>query len=369
MPGPFTKNETTYFTTASGHQQPKFLHNRTWNTSSRDAQGNLILIPQVYSLTRKSNLTYHQWIRSNGTNVLASSFGTGGYTTGEKAIADLRQRCYNQAYQRFYNGLRGETAGIGVNISQWRQSWQMVKHMQDRLYSYARDAAVEANRRNRFGKRLKKERAADVFLEYQFGWAPIFSDMWTLVRELAGWNGGNPDGWYRGKMSVTEKVPDKGSPLSTVFVYECSATVSVTVAAKVTVENPNLWIANRMGLVNPAAILWDRIPWSFLVGAFANVNSYISSFTNDWGLDLRYINRTDTVVLRQNGKYTNTYPKDHASYAETFVGWHERYKSRSLLSGLTRPQLQVRLPKLEWTSALIGSSLLYQQISRLGKPR
>jgi len=259
-----------------------------------------------------------------------------------------------------------DTAGLAINLLQWRQTWQMIKHNQDRIYSLVKDAAVESRRRGRTGRFLPRERFADAFLEKQFGWGPLLSDIWTGVKYLAGWNSETNPGWFRGSALASCTVPDV-SPDPNKKYFNRQIYVRATISSRVVVSNPNLWIANQLGLVNPLAVAWDRIPWSFLVGAFANVNSWIGSFTNHYGLSISDANTTYYSRIIGSTWVSNTYPKTHVFHAEASATGEQVSKSRVLSGGsIPGPTLQLVLPRLDWSLALTGSALLYQQLSKLG---
>jgi hypothetical protein len=336
----------------------------TWYTSAR-VGGELLLKPQQFSYARRTNTSVYQ--RPNASGVYVAPPLLGYTTTSEPSISAARDLAYAKAYSRFWEKVKGDTANVGVTAASWQQSWRMIQLNLDRIHSFAKDAVVEANRRGRRGRRLKKERAADLFLEAQFGWGPLFTDVWNTLKVLSDTGGGHPSGWFRGSATEFTPVPDY-KPDPYFHCKERSARVRVTINAHAEVSNPNLWLLNRLGLVNPASVLWDRIPWSWVVGLFSNVNSIIGSFSNDFGLSITDVNRTDTTIIMDSTWVANTYPKTHPFYAEAQASGFQRFKSRSLMPALTRPKLQVRLPRVEWGLALIGSSVLYQQVSRLGKP-
>lgn len=57
--------------------------------------------------------------------------------------------------------------------------------------------------------------------------------------------------------------------------------------AEVSVSNPNLWLANQMGLVNPALWVLEGIPFSFVYDWFSNLSQVVSAMTDFVGLAIR----------------------------------------------------------------------------------
>lgn len=368
MPGPFQKTYTLWNTPRYGSPVPREKLTRTWYTSSK-VNGKLDKTPQILVQELDKLSAFAQ--RSKETwSYVTPSFTEALVATTSDAYVRTSNSAYNKAYFKFWNMLRGDnTAGLGVNLFQWRQTWKMIGRTQDRLYSIMNDAAVESRRRARNGSALQGERFADLFLEKQFGWAPLFADTWAVVQEMAGF-GTTPvdhrDRWFSAGASAFSQPPNQ--VVDAYKRYEDRAVqVRVTIAARARVNNPNLWLANRMGLVNPAAIAWDAVPWSFLVGMFSNLSGYIQSFTNDLGVVLSHGNVTYSARNSATQWMSNTYPPSHPFYAEGSAHGERRTKQRVLTQGvIPRPNVQFFLPKLEWSNALIGASLLYQQVRNRG---
>lgn len=115
-----------------------------------------------------------------------------------------------------------------------------------------------------------------VILEVRYGWAPLMQDM-------------------KGALDVLSKpLPDK--PLKVVKTTQYADrqyapdvahySERVTIKGTIRISNPNLDLANRLGLVNPASVLWEAVPFSFLVDWFLPVGDFLRSFTDFLGLEL-----------------------------------------------------------------------------------
>jgi len=135
--------------------------------------------------------------------------------------------------------------------------------------------------------------------------------------------------------------------------------VKSTVAAQVVISNPNLWLLNRLGLINPVGVLWDAIPWSFLVGAFVNVNAMINSLTNEVGLNISDRSTTESSAILWT---TEEHINSDGSHAMAQV--HQKRKARTLGS-LPTVKWQVRVPEVSFETALILSSLIVQRATRI----
>lgn len=68
--------------------------------------------------------------------------------------------------------------------------------------------------------------------------------------------------------------------------------VTWLVQAEVSISDPILYRTNQLGLVNPAAVAWELVPFSFLVDWFIGVGSWLNGLTDFVGLSLQKSFRT-----------------------------------------------------------------------------
>lgn len=76
----------------------------------------------------------------------------------------------------------------------------------------------------------------------------------------------NPDGWGN--------------------FYVFTSNVRVHASANVRVDNPNLWLCNQLGLVNPVQWINEGIPFSFVLDWFSNLSQVIQQWTDFVGLSV-----------------------------------------------------------------------------------
>lgn len=268
----------------------------------------------------------------------------------------------NDLYARVQGKLRGGGASLGVTLASMGQSMEMISNrfldvnniMQVAL---RRRRNVQPIRRNR-GARARM--LADDVLEVQFGWKPFIDDIFNALNVMTS-NHSSPIRVGATKQ-ISNPYPD------TVSTGEPSGRISWTgkarirVVATYTVTNPNLWLANRLGLVNPFQVAWDRVPWSWVVNMFVNTNQLIGSLTDEMGLErLSGSLTTSSVLLREQ-----TIKYSLAPYA----GWTYRastltkHRNRTGLNTFT-PSLQFRVPDLGLGLAVTASALAVQRSQRL----
>lgn len=303
------------------------------------------------------------------------------------------EQAFNKAYARFKDKV-GTSASVGTTLAEYKQSVSMIAQRALQLYEFQRRlrqhdfdgaaralgqaAAPKSLRRYKYGKiprfdrgkRLKprglRKKPLDLrpggkdlgntWLEYYFGWAPLIGDIYNAVdvlqREIP------PD-----KIKVSASVKQKSSTIieegysssSTVSNY----TVSAKIGAYITVTNPNLLVANQLGLVNPAVIAWELVPFSFLVDWFVNVKDVLSSCTDLFGLTLS--SAYHTKFSRSDWKRIDTYTYPGYEYNNSRQAACVRFQ-RVLGIG-QGPTLKLLPPKhLSVTRGATAISLLLQSI-------
>lgn len=196
---------------------------------------------------------------------------------------------------------------------------------------------------------------ANVWLEYSFGWSPMIKDIHSAIDVLQ-----NPikailpigkavGGMYK-NTSTSGSFPNEASRT----VWE--GTILGKTGAEVTVSNPNLYLANNLGLVNPFTVAWELIPFSFVVDWFIPVENFLSYGSDLYGLSVT--NAWNTLYIRGT---TYDYQKSVilGRYGERWLTG--AYMTRSL--GLPGPSLFVKPFKVpSWKRAANAISLVVQNL-------
>lgn len=272
----------------------------------------------------------------------------------------------------------GHQGALGVSIAQSGQAIAMMRNSGTslmRIFSAA-ERFYRTTKGKRRAKRLRKliNRGAPVtagmVLEGFFGWAPLIGDFATAMGILANpW----PPGWVSAAehFAVSPTViasTSEGSSSSARWTRAWSATGRVSYACSVEVANPNIWIANQLGLLNLPGVAWDMVPWSFLVNAVSNMGQVMGSLTDFAGLSLSNPSLTKSTFLHQT--YTGTWWTSRQNPFPGFsqVSGEAYHKVRSRSSG-AMPSVTPYLKFPQWgvgQAAIVGS-LLIQQVNRLSK--
>lgn len=257
----------------------------------------------------------------------------------------------NRAYAKLVDKVMGPRSSLGAALAEWRSSLDMItsRALQARdLYRAFRgrnprlrnDVSIFARRTRRRGRALTRSesealRAAETWLEFWFGWSPLLGDITSSCQVMSK---PLPSGEsVEGSASFTtqEVLVSAGSTYTKTFKLRSRT------GCKVRLENPNLFLANSLGLVNPALVTWEIIPMSFVADWMFDVSGFLESFSDFVGLDVTDAwNSTfyDGLMAKSGG----------AGLTGTFLT-RQTYFKREV--GLIRPQ-----PNLE-VVANLGDSL------------
>lgn len=314
-----------------------------------------------------------------------------GRITGPlNSLDNAMQICYNRAYSKFFSKV-GESAELGTALAEWRKTVDMVNNRTLAAYQRQRANAVRQTelkalrlvkafrylKRGNFkkfreflGVKPKKkhqrkqwsrpQEASSLWLEYWFGWSPTVNDIYTSLKI---WDAPSPDAVFSaGSGFVESKVLTYSSTSSLYSRNAWTAKFFVRLQAKVLVSNPNLYRANQLGLVNPAGVLWELVPFSFLIDWFTNVNQVIGGYTSEVGLSI-----TDKQVVRFCKGDSTSVLIGNLNFPSAMYGWNCASKTTLMkreLGSFPTPSLTFSAPRMSWTRAATAISLLISVFSK-----
>lgn len=340
MSGPFRK------TTASGPAgRRSYIKSQTWY---RQPSPRVARLPyNMLTCTLKS--TWGE--ASQYPPDMGSAFGPEPWSDYQTALS--------KAYDKFKSGL-ADSASLAETLAERKDSIAMIVKRSTQLLKFSNalrkfrfeDAAKalgmnltsrsdtrsnsKLNRRSRSRRswrgpdgrplKLTKDFGGN-FLEFHLGWQPLVGDIGNAINVL---QKGIPPVIVKGRGS------SKRTTVSRPNSWESTKTnveTRVMLIANVAVTNPNLWLANSLGFVNPASVAWALVPFSFVIDWFVNIGDILGQCTDFLGLSLEYPATTRLDSLSYTYGRTDVYHPGGYTYNAISM-------SRSL--GISYPKLQIR---------------------------
>lgn len=136
-------------------------------------------------------------------------------------------------------------------------------------------------------QRKLRDFAANTWMEIQYGWTPTLLDVYGAAKFAADYfNNRSFDLELHGQAKVDFSGPGRvGSPSN--VTGSCHTQAVVRYQARLAVIDPNLRLAASLGLTNPALVIWEKIPFSFVVDWFYNCSAQLEALTVMQGYSVR----------------------------------------------------------------------------------
>lgn len=273
------------------------------------------------------------WLRDNHT-WLSPNMGAGSYVCAFNRPRDWpeegraraeAERTYARAYDGFIREI-GAKADLAVTLAEASEAWELIASRATQLTKlirawrgrqwddffaaaggfevvsrwakpkrYTRGWFSSRDRNRLIARRRKvvtatlekrwRTDAANGWLEFNLGWLPMVQDIGNAVEVL---QGPQPELWARytakGFLDVQDRVSIGEDDWAN---YWGTINLVYRIGGELRVISPNLLLANQLGFVNPASVAWSLVPGSFLFDWFIPVGSFLSSWTDLYGFQLR----------------------------------------------------------------------------------
>lgn len=274
----------------------------------------------------------------------------------------------NKSYDRLKSKLY-DTAALGVDAVEYRQSLSMVASTCGTLIKAALQVkrldfagAARSLRMKFIPKGVSKRKSfANNWLEYHFGWEPLMGDIHDACEVL-----NNPEKTFsaaEGSSSITEsgtKLENLGSiSRKTDWVMKYRGKNGAMILG---IQDRTKHSLDQFGILNPLAIAWELVPFSFVVDWYANVGQLLGSLSDFAGMTLtRSWYSLKLQVFEAGTCYLN--PGFTSTQRPRVFSGTGIYARRTL--GLWSPQFnvkQLRLPSV--TRAATQVSLLIQVLGK-----
>lgn len=221
-----------------------------------------------------------------------------------KALSHLKAQRVN--YAQAFGERRQAASMVAKNISRIRDAVRQVKR--GNVHGALKSLKADAKK----GFKHTTKDAASLWLELQYGWKPLLSDVHGTVEILNERDGFDPN---RYTVSVIGKYSDHIDPEKVLvndryqvvpgadYYVKCYKEQAFFYKSKVRIDahltHPDLGLAASLGLTNPLDLAWELLPFSFVADWFVPVGKYLNLLDATSGFTFRAGSETVTAELLQ----------------------------------------------------------------------
>ena len=239
-------------------------------------------------LMKRENSIHRQWRSVRGIppctlvtahNGSQSVWSNGGYATrfpNDQIMGQLVFMSQQDAITRFHQKASNQAMKLAEYILDRASVKRSVIDLFKALVEIRESLKAKRLFKTIYGKHNSRKRVemslAEKWLSYSFMWKPLINDCYTLLAGFEPVTSGNIR--VRGRNSKTVQLPpitDSQSVSHCTENYE--ARVSIVGAVRIT--DPLLALLDEIGLADPFQIMWDKLPFSFVVDWFVNIGKMV----------------------------------------------------------------------------------------------
>lgn len=305
------------------------------------------------------------------TSMYSPTYGPGRYADQAfTLVSNGDSRIQNITYSKFINKLHGAQSDVGILFGEMKSSRKMINKRSEQLWRLAvtlkRRDFVKASKEvglivdSSKAKFRPKKSAGDIsslWLEYSWGWRPMIEDIYKSLKVLIETDFDTR--YLRAGTSQNDFVKTQLTRVKNSYIYagclntsdwdeSITTRLRCTTGATVSISNPNLALANRLGLINPIGVIWAVQPFSFIVDKYINIGQMLNSFTDLYGFHIS----NAWTAWSCKGSFNERY------YADTVCKGNTTYVDVRSASGLMFAKTRapgLLGPTLSWKVPSIGS--------------
>jgi len=297
---PWAWGSSGYYNQPNTALLPKWNNGRTYvNTpgfrAKRKAREELPMNPYeqqiIEYMYQPGSRTF--WRPDVGAHTKVLYYGLGAVVTPPQLTMPLsgyHDVLYNKCLGKIPRRVNGAQFNLPLFVKEWKQTAKMVTDL-------SRDIATKFKGVNRGSRDLQ-----NLWLEYRYGWRLAVMDIYDglcAVHDLrtrspsfrvraecqtnTSWVGTpSPVTWYGPLFSPTADIR-----------LDCSATWGTTLAIRYRDPHPWLGTLQQFGITNPIGLLWEIIPYSFVIDWLIPVSDYLQTLDTWYGKEFVSGCRTD----------------------------------------------------------------------------
>lgn len=232
--------------------------------------------------------------------------------------AQYYDRLYSEAYEKLVRRTKRGALELGLNIAEARSTMSMMLTRLNQLtmaaHALRRGKFLQflqllglhsyggTGRKPRIKRNLSSDDFAKLWLEYWMGWAPLVSDVTTLLGRLV-----TP--YNKAYVSAGAKTPWEsrsysGSSGAYSYHTEQRSRIKLRIGFLLEYEDEAAYSSWDDGLNNLASIAWGATPMSFLADWFVNIDQLIGSMTDFGGV----VFKDGFISLKREYESVHTWP-------------------------------------------------------------
>jgi len=210
---------------------------------------------------------------------------------------EVSSNTVNASLVKTYSKIKAQDISLSITAAEIGKAIRMVD---SRLYLIARQ--VIAFRRNSL-KAFLKARATQrynlpreswceiprIWLELQYGWKPLMADIQGAINRVARISAEKPPLVYA-KASHTDKFVERWPMQTGGWSVGGNAYLDVTFEERANsylffkVASTKMVDSGQLGLIEPASLVWEVLPWSFVVDWALPIGPWLNALTAAYGL-------------------------------------------------------------------------------------
>lgn len=270
-------------------------------------------------------------------------------------IANLRnppggptQNNRNKAVTEALNNLADQKANIGENLATFLQTVRLIKDPLSLLTRGLR--SVHANKSFRpflrqSARDLRRKgpltAAAEEYLKYVYGWKPLMQDIYGII-ELSKQGSSRPLLLHAKSSTLTQQGVDYtydnySHACKTRLVVNATDRTNCKLWYRIDPDHATLRALNQLGLVNPLALAWDLVPFSFVLDWVLPIGSTLNALTAPAGL--RFVDGSLSRRVTASGPYLHWSYLFEGNFPTYSVGAHAQATGTFTYNGYTRERL------------------------------
>ncbi len=242
--------------------------------------------------------------------ILEDGYGT---NPNQSDLPDVPSSMVDRANSKALLKLKDQKVNLGVAMAELHETADLVSTACSRIASGVR--AYRKRHNTSIWNQIKQEGQKNGkhhyyaipgdWLELQYGWNPLMQDIQGACEALSKRTRDSKS--FDVKVTGACKDTYKRKWVKAMYAgfghYRCTDFVQFNSRTVLyySLNNPLLATFSSLGLTNPAEIVWERIPYSFVVDWFLPVGSWLSSMDADFGWSFKAGANTCFTKVTGNG--------------------------------------------------------------------